>query len=185
MAEKKNSPRNTNPGVMFRKHLAYELETAATAFWRCRQGLPQEFLNVYHESFCLHVRNLLDFFTGKASGKYPAAADFVKDPNAYTRPQREHGNEIDTMLGKLNIEISHLNWGRPDDSVDQIGSKEREDMMNVLRREVENWVPHLSEQFDANNLPLQLLKVAPTPLSVAQGTGGSSQSSSPVGWPKN
>jgi hypothetical protein len=150
MASKRNAP------MMFKRHLYYEIEQLALSYWRARAGLNgQELVNLYVESFCLHAKTLLEFLIRKPGDDMAAAADFAD--GSYVRPKRVRGNELDQVLGRLNIELSHLSWARPDNQSDQIGPDYRDKVWTLVRTELHKWAACLRPEFSASDIPLSLL----------------------------
>jgi len=149
-------PRNRDPLTMFQQHVHYEIEQLAISYWRLKSGIKeQEFVNLYHESFCIHAKTLLEFFIRTLQRDMAAAADFTNP--SYVRPKRERGTDLDEILGRLNTEVSHLSWARPDNQSDQIGPDYRDKIWTVVKQELQRWVQHLQKGFDQALLPLSLL----------------------------
>jgi hypothetical protein len=148
--------RNRNFQTMFRRHVYYEIEQFAVSYWRLKAGIrDQELINLYHESFCIHAKTLLEFFNRKAEDHMAAAVDFTDA--SYVPLERERGNELKQILGRVNIEISHLSWARPDNQSDQIGQDYRDKIWVFVTKERQRWVASLRPEFDRSLLPLRLL----------------------------
>jgi hypothetical protein len=93
-------PRNRNLPPMFQRHIHYEIEQLAISHWRLKAGIKeQEFVNLYHESFCIHAKTLLEFFIRAPECDMAAAADFTN--SSYARPTRARGTDLDEILGRL------------------------------------------------------------------------------------
>jgi hypothetical protein len=94
--------------------------------------------NAIIESFCVHARNLIDFFSvdsatpPQASKNYVGAKHFCDGYAPWTKggPNRE-------LYGRLNAQISHLTYNRTSKDEEKIGPKEREELVELIERELE------------------------------------------------
>jgi hypothetical protein len=143
----------TNSATMFDRHVAYELHEFAESYWRMRAGnTNQADLNMNHDVFCTHGRNLVEFFSKRPDGHHVVAADFATA--AYVPWNIQHGSTAHDARGRLNNEVSHLTWNRPENQTDQMDQAYRDKVWNLISDEVRRWLPHIRSEFDKSKLPL-------------------------------
>jgi hypothetical protein len=117
---------------LIREHLPYEIKMLVATYARLVNRRPEDdqFLtNVFVESFCLHARNLLEFFEkgGKSKGVVPQ--NYARPDYKCLHPRR-HSVEI-------NQQISHLIFGgRFATSDGKIGERERLEILETVRTEL-------------------------------------------------
>jgi hypothetical protein len=133
---------------MFERHLPYEIDMLrVTYLMLSTPGAPLWFtpnvLNALIESFCVHARNLIEFYiaTNSLTDETVAAQHFTKDYKAFPNklPRR--------IIGKLNSQITHLSYNREDDSGRKIGHEDRKVIMALLETEMERFATHLNEPY--------------------------------------
>jgi hypothetical protein len=89
------------------EHLPYEIDMMRYAFRRLQSPLQsplqQEELNALIECFCVHARNLLDFFWDRKPRRknYAIARHFVVDPRCY-KPFDGKNPKANGLYAKLN-----------------------------------------------------------------------------------
>jgi hypothetical protein len=90
-----------------------------------------------YECFCLHARNLINFFW---EDKPPNAKDAVArhftdasyNPFGGICPQEKTRG----LYGKLNKQITHITYDRTNDEAEKLGSDDREFLYNRLKRKL-------------------------------------------------
>ncbi len=97
--------------------------------------------NALVESFCIHARNLIDFFNSK-QGLDPR--DFA--PNYMPTVV----NQIDSKLArKLHTQIAHLTYKRTDDPNNKIGAAQRDEFLSRLLYEIDDFSRRLRPEWQA------------------------------------
>jgi hypothetical protein len=102
--------------------------------------------NVAKEAFCLHVRNIAEFF-------------YKSDPkqNKNTAKTFANSNYIpasESTINKtaLNMQISHLIYGRPDTNANEINDGERTKYLKWIQKEIDRWKSSLDNNFNHINI---------------------------------
>jgi hypothetical protein len=154
----------------FEHHLVYEINMFRHAYNFLRvPAWSQEMANALIESFCVHARNLIDFFseyseTPGQSRDYIGARHFCKDFQSWTK-----GGPTDDVKNRLNRQISHLTYDREAATNRKIGPDERNELVELIEREIEIFASHLREPYTARwpfkqNGPVNyLMKIEETP----------------------
>jgi hypothetical protein len=136
----------------FEEHLQYELDmffvtdhalkvTVAVLTPPIRYGLV--------EVFCIHARNLIEFFgqlsetPGHARSDYMGARHFCD--GAYV-PWRGKP-PAQKLVGKLSRHVSHLTYDRTKAVSEKIGVEAREELFGLLKSETANFGRHLREPY--------------------------------------
>ncbi len=94
--------------------------------------------NAIIESFCVHARNLIEFFDqesatpGQARSNYMGAKHFCDGYIPWTK-----GGPSNDLRGRLNRQISHLTYDRTSKEEEKIGRKERAKLVELIERELE------------------------------------------------
>lgn len=88
-------------------------------------------LNAMMESYCLHGRALLEFFS-KSRETTNSAADFAVPSYKSDEPPKN-------LVVKLNRQISHVIYNRPKIDRDKIQGKDRDKILRWLAREIQRW----------------------------------------------
>jgi hypothetical protein len=125
-------------------HLRYEIDMLRCTFGRLHNPLLHECdKNAFIESFCIHARNLIDFFRG--NGKNCArAADFTVHRIYEVRSLTKTGLP-DDLYGKLSEQIAHLTYQRTKDPTRQIGAQELQQLSDLIEDEAVNFRCHLDK----------------------------------------
>jgi hypothetical protein len=107
------------------------------------QLVPRSFqagqVNALIEAFCLHARNLNEFFQGSGRDDTLKAATFAD--NRY-KP-RPSDKERKALISKINRQISHLTEQRTSVGEEKISSADRARLYSVLIAEADNFTRHL------------------------------------------
>lgn len=130
----------TNEEIL-REHLPYELWMLRETYARLKSPPADDVLrNALIEAFCIHARQLLEFFENKQAlhakvftgGIYEAA-----HLSGLTNSDRD----------KLNTQIAHLTAKRTTDPTEKIGHSMREHYLMALEREAQNFEGKLTSEF--------------------------------------
>lgn len=142
------SPERADPRRerLIERHVPYEIIMLRACFDLLQ--VPQTdvlFGNALIEAFCVHARNLIDFFssTDPVSGSVPAARHFTDDfyrPFSSAKPKGE-------LYGRLNKQIAHLDYGRTDDDNKHIDTVDRISLYRLLEDEISNFDRHVREPY--------------------------------------
>lgn len=129
-------PKSLDPAYLkelFEHHLPYEIGMMRYAYTVLATPIGQLAVNVHIEAFCLHVRNLLEFF--ESDKKYSVGA-FVAP--GWKRFDGVTSRQLSRMRSLLNNQISHLAVDqRTADPVKKIGHAERQAMLVMIETELE------------------------------------------------
>jgi hypothetical protein len=125
---------------LLRRHLPYELDMLEHTFRLLHssddhaQNLRKDIVvaNALLESFWTHARNLIEFFNKKAKGDGLAGLASPQDMTEGYFPDTKM-TELDQMI---NVQISHLQYHRPQLSEDQLNYSEMDRVRNAIAREV-------------------------------------------------
>ena len=129
------------------EHLRYEYEMLEYSFERLTEpGLDRNYNNAMTESFCIHARNLIDFFWGDRplSGDTPSATHFTVKDYAKLRGDDPRNR---TIYGKLNTEIAHLSYSRAMDKARKISHHDRMALKTLIEPEIANFYANLREPY--------------------------------------
>jgi hypothetical protein len=132
----------TSLDEFFKEHLPYEIGMMRDSIHALaiRDGLGEFEKNAFIETFCLHARNLIEFF------KQKDPCDF--DPRDFT-----HGFELnkrfigDRALPKINRQVSHLTKGRTKDTARKITGDELTKMHQAIEAEIKRFAQHLKPEW--------------------------------------
>jgi len=141
----KPTPQNNH--AFLGHHLQYEVQMLRITYAFLRHGIPavegdkdarQLVANVFIESFCVHARNLIEFFEGIGN------CDF--DPTQFAVAGYSVRKQLGPAYGKICEQISHLTTGRTE-SVGKIDDTFRDDVLAKLEVEVERLEQNLAPAF--------------------------------------
>lgn len=117
-------------------HFPYELRMLAETYQRLKGLGPGACRNVLIESFCVHARNLIEFYRGSGKNDHMKAKYFTREgiyrPEYVGDPDGAIGR---TLYAKLSQQVMHMSKGRTSDPAKKIGSKDRETIFEALRKE--------------------------------------------------
>lgn len=125
------------------EHLRYELDMLFGTYERLE--VPSSDLvcgNALIESFCLHARQLLDFFNneqGLRANEF-TTAQYVPLTSAVV-------GVSETLAQKLNTQIAHLTKKRVSVSTEKIGADDRDQLRSGLERALRHFEAHLRPPF--------------------------------------
>jgi hypothetical protein len=137
-----NDPRR--PKIIAR-HFPYEIDMLRYCFQQLNKDTPRERLMNYvlHESFCVHARNLIDFFYDDKINR-PTARHFTKSDYEPFGGENPKENPI---YGRLNEQINHLSWHRTEDDYDNIGPSERKELYDLIEAEIVRFDGYVNETY--------------------------------------
>jgi hypothetical protein len=118
--------------------LPYELNMLEQTFLHLQTAEPGWLSNALIESFCLHARQLIDFFQNKQSVK---AEQFTAN-GIYGA--REASAIPKSLKIKLNTQIAHLTEKRTDVAAEKIGGRERDLLLRCLVSETHRFAAELT-----------------------------------------
>jgi len=168
----------------FEHHLVYEINMLRHTFvFLTIPAWSPELRNALIEAFCVHARNLVEFFDEKSatpgqSEGYLGAKHFS---NGY-EPWKEGGpNKV--LRNRLNRQISHLTYDRTSEKEGKIGPDEQIELFKLIQREIELFGKCLRDPYKASWPFSEASKPTidvPTNLSATNAT--TSISSLHLGW---
>jgi hypothetical protein len=130
-----------------RQHLPYEIDMLEYTFREL--ALPsrdQGKVNVLIECFCLHARNLIDFFwkDEPLSGSMACATHFTSPEYANRR-----GPDLrkSPLYGKLSTQIVHLSYKRTIDTAEKIGPEDRQRLKALIEAEIKAFPTFMREPY--------------------------------------
>jgi hypothetical protein len=144
--------KQTKEGLMeaFEHHLAYEIQMLRfTNFLLSVPAFSKGVANALIEAFCIHARNLIDFFNQQS--ETPGGSDYMGARHFCRKEYKSFPNgDLDTKLtGKLSQQIAHLTYNRSAKGEDKIGPDERKELMKAIEGEIELFANHLRSPYKA------------------------------------
>ena len=124
------------------RHLPYEVQMMRELHPELTSGRYNQLIhNSNIQSFCIHARNLIEFFKNKKS------CDF--DPRLFTDSRHEpNGDFIEHVLeGKIHQQIAHLTAQRTANAEDQLGPKQWTKILKRVNDEIERFEAALTPEF--------------------------------------
>ena len=128
------------------KHVGYELDMLVYTFDKLllvEQLVERRFqagqVNALIEAFCIHARNLDEFFQG--SGR----ADTLKAQTYANSGYKPHPNDKErkNLISKINKQISRLTEQRTSVAEEKISAADRAKLYSILITEADNFTRHL------------------------------------------
>jgi hypothetical protein len=126
--------------------------------------------NAIIESFCVHARNLFEFFLEEAP-------QYAQNYQPFYHISTSKHKRIRT---KLNVQISHVKYqGRATNDADKIHEHDRAEMINILSDEIKEFKTHLKPQYSdiavkIRNLPRVTISRVVTASSLPRATATTS-----------
>jgi hypothetical protein len=160
------SPSAASPAeLLLRCHLGYEIWMLQETYRRCPDDANNTARaddavirdNALIESFCVHARNLIEFFTKETSRK--------KLQKQYTNNYDPFSGVSITKINKhLNNQITHLREGeRPITDSEKIGPQERAKILKILSHEIREFKAHLADAYKH----IHIRELAPPVVSIS------------------
>src|SRR5262245_2374466 len=108
-------------------HLPYELTMLCETFERIGLASDPIDTNSFIESFCLHARNLIDFFENDQGAH---AQDFliVGEHDLFS----DSGKVAKPLKKKLNTQIAHLTMERTADAAKKVNDADRRELLATI-----------------------------------------------------
>jgi hypothetical protein len=137
---------------ILREHLPYEIEMLRFAHGKLQEPAhDRTMVNCLIECFCVHARNLIDFFDDdkKDNDKDAVARHFVNrvsyQPFAGSSPKHP-GGRYGELYAKLNKQITHITYDRTGiGDADKIGDQDRKQIRRLIEKEIDNFRHHPKE----------------------------------------
>ncbi len=134
-------PTNATDEEILGIHLPYELWMLRATYEKLRSPPADEVLcNALIESFCLHARQLLEFFENR-QGKH------AKDYTGGSYKAAHLASLSKAERTKLNTQIAHISGQRTVDPSKKIGLSLRAKLITALEREANEFKNQLSSEF--------------------------------------
>jgi hypothetical protein len=128
--------------LMLNRHVTYELNMLIrTHGLLIGIGLEPAVGNALIESFCVHARNLDEFF--QSTGNWP---DSLK-ASSFTTDYKPGPSLPKALKTRMNQQITHLSWGRAHDPNKLVNATERHQMFLMLVAEAVHFGEHLKPEF--------------------------------------
>jgi polyphosphate kinase len=128
------------------KHVCYELDMLTYTFDKLllveplvQRNFQAGQVNALIEAFCIHARNLDEFFQGSGRGDTLTAVTFA-DSRYKPCP---NDKERKDLLGKIRKQVSHLTEQRTSEAREKIGTADRAKLFYILIAEADNFTRHL------------------------------------------
>jgi hypothetical protein len=100
--------------------------------------------NALIESFCVHARNLIEFFAEEA--RHYTTQSYR--PFCHISRKR-----LESIRGKINVQISHVKYqGRTTNDADKITARERAEIINILAAEISEFKAHLLPKYGQSEI---------------------------------
>jgi hypothetical protein len=127
------------------KHLRYEVQMLGEMRRKlqAREFNDQWTANALIEAFCVHARNLNEFFLEESSHRDILKASSFADGN-YKRPRRTKRRRA--LFAKINKRIAHLTNKRTSVARHKIGDRQREEMFALLYVDLKKFDLYLRAQ---------------------------------------
>lgn len=124
-------------------HVRYELDMLFGLYEQLQRPASNAVCgNALIESFCLHARQLIDFFDNQ-QGLH--AEQFTS--SGYEPLPHQTLGITPTVKRKLNTQIAHLTEQRTDDSDAKIGPRDRTQLRDGLQKALRHFEAHLKSPF--------------------------------------
>jgi hypothetical protein len=136
-------------GDIIDEHLPYEVQMLNFTFAALCTGpnvLGQLPINAFLESFCIHARNLIDFFAeqGTSAKRSAGAKHYI---GASWRAFDGKNVKSEPFYGRLNNQIAHITYSREKDPTKKIGGSDITRIKQLLDAEVKRFVDVLPSKW--------------------------------------
>jgi hypothetical protein len=134
-------------------HIPYEVRMMRQTYLMLSDGaaclwVSQTVINALIESFCIHARSLIEFFSGNESpSDHTSAAKHFAQPDY--EPCPDYGQSRD-LNGKLNSQIAHPSYSRTDKVNGKLSAANRTALMKFIESEIERFSNKLKENYRAH-----------------------------------
>jgi hypothetical protein len=140
---------------ILKTHYVYEIDMLQKTYVYLANGkfaLDTVAENALIESFCIHARQLIEFFAKKSS-----ANRFRADSYAETNYDRLRADDapLKTLCMKLHKQIAHLDspQERTSDPREKIGRHERDQLLTILKEQSKDFSEKLKAEYRRLNVP--------------------------------
>lgn len=134
----------------FEQHLVYEVSMLRHTFnFLLVNAWSTELRNAIIESFCVHARNIVDFFDEKSSSPGQAKSDYVGAKH-FCNPDYEpwtKGRPSNDLYGRLNRQVSHLTFDRTSKNEEKLGGKELGELFRLIEQELQIFGKYLRDPY--------------------------------------
>jgi hypothetical protein len=159
------SPSPASADELLGYHLVYEIWMLREIYQRCPHANDKVINNALLESFCVHARNLIEFFEKRAK-IYTEASYLPYATSNISQKQRQK------MQRRINTQISHLiHDGRTANDLEKINPRERAEILNMLSAEIAEFKANLAQRYKHIDIP-DIAPVHSIPYSVGVGQQG-------------
>jgi len=131
-------------------HVPYEVRMMRQTYAMLADGsaclwFSQTVINALIESFCLHARSLIEFFSGETTpaDNTAAAKHFAK--SSY-KPCPDYGPSRE-LRGKLNGQIAHPSYSRTSTGDEKVSAKDRAILMKFIDDELVRFSNEMKETY--------------------------------------
>ena len=131
-------------------HVPYEVRMMRQTYAMLANGSPhlwfsQPVINALIESFCLHARSLIEFFSCEKpmADNTAAAKHFAKE--GY-QPCSDYGPSRD-LMGKLNGQIAHPSYTRTSANDKKVSAQDRATLMKFVENELVRFSSDMKETY--------------------------------------
>jgi hypothetical protein len=137
---------------MVNHQVPYEVGMLRCTFLLLSRGVPEgadqrAVLNANIESFCIHARNLIEFFSRestKPKDKAGARHFTLSSYRAFKMPKTE-----ERLVEKLNEQIAHLSYKRTTKDEEKILGSDRAVLLWILEDEIARFGKSLRDEYKA------------------------------------
>lgn len=140
---------------ILKTHYVYEIDMLQKTYVYLANGkfaLDTVAENALIELFCIHARQLIEFFAKKSS-----ANRFRADSYAETNYDRLRADDapLKTLCMKLHKQIAHLDspQERTSDPREKIGRHERDQLLTILKEQSKDFSEKLKAEYRRLNVP--------------------------------
>jgi hypothetical protein len=140
---------------ILKTHYVYEIDMLQKTYVYLANGkfaLDTVAENALIESFCIHARQLIEFFAKKSS-----ANRFRADSYAEANYDRLRADDapLNTLCMKLHKQIVHLDspHERTSDPTEKIGRHERDQLLTILKEQSKQFNENLKSEYRRLNVP--------------------------------
>ena len=129
------------------KHLPYEIWMLRWTMHMLQWPWPQPIFNAFIESFCIHARNLSEFFSMAKKDQIRAELFVANYEINRDFPKHE-------LIVKISEQITHLQRNRTDDPNAKISDADRKKLFELLEAEVKRFEERLTDAYLAKYVVL-------------------------------
>jgi hypothetical protein len=129
---------DTSLDEFFAEHLPYEIWMMRDSLQAvARIGLSEFEKNAFIETFCLHARNLVEFFKRQGDS----------GPHPFTDAEFKRNHKGVVSVKKIQEQVSHLRRGRTKDETQKINGHDLTKMHEAIEAEIQRFARHLKSEW--------------------------------------